>query len=429
MDRPPSPSLSRRHRSGSLSSPVTVPELLDSKREPQSIKTHTDYSIGRPHSPATTATMKRQRSNSYSEPTTGHSNPYLYMTDTSLPRTFVHGSGSPLPPMYQQPPVIKDYSSSSRLYHSGRDISKSDPSTQSSSHTATRQGRSHRSHSIGQKDSPRHHTNKPDIAESYYTGHRRSNSEAGQTSHRGRSPSPSPRHSARGENSGTSVQGFDGILSDPRKRRVERKKQENATIGSAIGDHSDVLKTRTSLGVDQHQDVREHVSSKLDSKESSILYSSSRGSLRRCNSTSSVADCLQWEKRMSSPDTTTIEDATKVLRSRGSFDDIRKIGLTGETRRNSPKHRVRALLKRILCKFSLSLSLSLSPSLSLSLSCILITNCVLQSICVWGSDYNHKIYCIIISYGITCTHTHITHTQPIKRQLVKPLKCTYRTLP
>ena len=394
MDRPPSPSLSRKHRSGSLSSPVTVPELLDSKREPQSIKTHTDYSICRPHSPATTATMKRQRSNSYSEPTTGHSNPYLYMRDTSLPRTFVHGSGSPLPPTYQQPPVIKDassdlkqllnhgYSSSSRLHHSGRDISKSDPSTQSSSHTATRQGRSHRSHSIGQKDSPRHHTNKPDIAESYYTGHRRSNSEAGQTSHRGRSPSPSPRHSARGENSGTSVQGFDGVLSDPRKRRVERKKQENATIGSAIGDHSDVLKTRTSLGADQHQDVREHVSSKFDSKESSILYSSSRGSLRRCNSTSSVADCLQWEKRMSSPNTTTIEDATKVLRSRGSFDDIRKIGLTGGTGRNSPKHRVRALLKRILCKFSLSLSLSLSFPLPLPILYANYLLCTTKHLCM-----------------------------------------------
>ena len=321
-----SPLAARKYRSGSLSSPGV--ELLD----------------------------RRQRANSYSEsPVTGHSSPQLDKREYSIPKTIYGSPSPPPPPMYHSSPVVaqnferllkqdKPINTETYIRHrrSNSDVShrvrSPSPSPQ---HGESQTYRAHRARS---PSSSRRHS------ESQTLRYQRTCSPSSspqhtktQRSHRARSPSPSPQHSTRQEGS-SAVQSSNGTLSDARQRRAAIKKQENAATSSTIGDSS-TLRNRTSLDADQLRNV----SSNLDSKEASVLYSSSRGNLRRSNSTSSVADCLKWEgrnERKSSPETL-MGNTTKVLSSRGSFDGIHKIGLTGgeNHRKKSPKSRIRSLLK------------------------------------------------------------------------------------
>ena len=325
--RQASPLAARKYRSGSLSSPGV--ELFD----------------------------RRQCANLYSKsPVTGHSSPQLDKREHSIPKTVYVPPSSP-PPTYHLSPVVAQ--NFERLLKQDKPINEtyvrhrplnSDVShrvrspSPSPQHSKSQTYRSHRAHSPSL--SPRHSESQTlRYQRTHSPSPSRRHSET-QTSHQACSPSPSPQHSTRRD---SAVQGSNSILSDARQRRAAIKKHENATASSTIGDSS-TLRNRTSLNASQLKNV----SSNLDSKESSILYSSSRGNLRRSNSTSSVADCLKWEgrnERKSSPETL-MGDTTKALSSRGSFDGINKIGSTGgeNHRKKSPKSRIRSLLKMVKCK-------------------------------------------------------------------------------
>ena len=120
--------------------------------------------------------------------------------------------------------------------------------------------------------------------------------------------------------------------------------------------------------------------------EESIIQSLSKTNLRKSASIASIADALKSKEKVKSSD-------SMKTQSRGQFDDIRDIDVQVEgdkatpttgKRKNSPKSRVKSLLKKVKCELTLSLSLSLSLSDSLTLSHLTHTH--------------------------THTHTHTTHT-------------------
>lgn len=294
--RSASPLAARRYRSRSLSSPV-VEELLN----------------------------RRQHASSYSEsPVTGYGNSstQLDKREYYVPRT-VYGPPSSPPPSYHSSPVVN------RNFEQLLKQNKPSGAETDIRHRRSNSDVSHRGRSPS--PSPRHsdsQTLRYQRVRSPSPSPPRYSESQTLRSNRARSPSPSPRHST---------------ISDARQRRAAMKKQESVTASST----SSTSRNIPSLDADRLKDV----SSNLDNKDPS---SSSRGSLRRSSSTSSVADCLKWEgrnERKSSPETL-VGNSTKVLSSQGSFDGTHRVGLTGgeNHRKKSPKRRIRSLLKNFMGK-------------------------------------------------------------------------------
>ena len=336
--RTSSPSVTRRQRSQSLSQPGH--EMVE--KRVHSVQTYSTTSGSR-RSPS----PRRQRSHSLSG--TGHASPLLQKREQFVPRN-VHSTSSP--PPYKLAPITTQRGKNLEqlvnqdMHHvSSRHHQSSSSSGKYPTHRQERPGHG-RSHSVD-RSSTSH-------GDDSYSSRRHSVSGATPTH---RSPLVSPQHSIKRENI--------TVTSDARQRRAAQKRQESVIAGTA---DSDVLRSTNNTGRTSASVEQRNVLSNSDNNDPAILQSVSRSSLRRSNSTSSMADFLKLEEEKKSS-TEGGERTAKKLSSRGSFDDIREVEVT-ERRRKTQKHRIKSLLKKIMCKLdslSLSLSLSLPPSLSLVL--------------------------------------------------------------
>ena len=157
-----------------------------------------------------------------------------------------------------------------------------------------------------------------------------------------------------------------GSLSNPATDLLDKKENHSHIDNSTGRSHTPVTSWRQRANSHSELPVTGHSTSpQLSKRDHSIprsVYRSPSPSsrLRRSNSTSSVADCLKWEERKSSPNTTSTDVDIHVQR-KSSPDTI----ATGDIhvhvlRKKSPRHRIRSLLRRLTCKCLLSFSLSLS---------------------------------------------------------------------